>query len=158
MIVVAAATLAACKHDTGTTTHPIATVDPKGGVGGGTAHPLPPPKPPKPGEVLAPDIGCPATSCVFHPGAGLYFTCLAGGAGVCFHFGAACTPADKCMYDPADHTYKTCKTPVEGGCTGYGPACAPASKCMLEPATGIHKLCASPANGQCPAFGAVCAP
>src|SRR5205085_2900909 len=49
---------------------------------------------------VAPDIGCLQTSCAFHAGASAYFTCLAGGAGACFHFGGPCAPADHCMYDP----------------------------------------------------------
>lgn len=145
--------------------HPTAPANPAPGKpavvadAGAAKQPAPPPKqPPPPGFVPAPDIGCPTTSCVYHAGVGQYFTCMAGGAGVCFHFGAACTPSDKCMYDAADRTYKTCKTPGEGTCAAYGAACAPTSKCMLEPATGLHKTCDHPVDGKCASYGALCSP
>ncbi len=51
-----------------------------------------------------PDVGCLTPTCAYHAGGGGYFTCLAGGAGVCFHFGGPCAPADACMFDPADRT------------------------------------------------------
>lgn len=117
-----------------------------------------PPPDAKPGDPVLPDIGCLTTSCAYHTGGNVYLTCLAGGAGVCFHFGAACTPPDACMFDATDKTYKTCKTPVEGTCTAWAAACNPASKCMVDPASGIYKHCDAPSGGKCPAFGAVCAP
>src|SRR5262245_55487483 len=86
--------------------------------------------------VVLPAVGCPTPTCAFHAGAGAYFTCLAGGVGACFHFGAACAPQDQCMYDPGDRSYKQCTQPSEGTCPAWGAACAPASKCMFNPADG----------------------
>ena len=109
-------------------------------------------------SISVPAIGCLAPTCAFHAGAGAYFTCLAGGAGTCFHFGAACAPADACMYDPGDRQYKTCAKPSEGVCTQWGAACAPVSKCMFDPADGLHHQCDDVAGGACKRFGALCAP
>ena len=108
--------------------------------------------------IVLPAIGCPTPSCVFHAGAAAYFTCLAGGAGACFHFGAACAPADACMYDPADRTYKHCARMTEGACEQWGAACAPASKCMFSAADGLHHTCDDVAGGGCKRYGALCAP
>ena len=107
---------------------------------------------------MAPDVGCLAPSCVFHAGGGAYFTCLAGGAGACFHFGGPCAPADGCMYDPSTHDYKHCAHPVEGMCTQWGAACAPASGCMFDPASGLHHHCDEIAGGSCKRYGALCSP
>lgn len=104
------------------------------------------------------DVPCAAPTCAFHAGGAAYFTCLAGGAGVCFHFGARCTPADSCMFDPGDRTYKQCKNAVEGVCQTWAAACAPASKCMFNPADGLHHRCADSSGGTCKQWGALCAP
>jgi hypothetical protein len=118
----------------------------------------------KPGAVTPPpavvlkDVGCPAPTCVYHPGGAAYFTCLAGGAGMCFHFGGPCAPADNCMYDAADRTYKQCAKPVEGTCAQFGAACAPATKCMFDPADGLHHRCDAASGGKCGNYGALCAP
>ena len=125
---------------------PVAKGAPK--AGGGSAAPV----------VALKDVGCPAPTCVFHTGGAAYFTCLAGGSGMCFHFGGPCSPADRCMYDPGDRAYKQCATPVEGTCAKYGAPCAPASKCMFDPADGLHHRCDAPAGGSCASYGALCAP
>jgi len=104
------------------------------------------------------DVPCPAPTCAFHAGAAAYFTCLAGGAGACFHFGARCAPADSCMFDPGDRTYKECKNPVEGVCRTWAAACAPASKCMFNPVDGLHHHCDNASGGTCKQWGALCAP
>ena len=104
------------------------------------------------------DVGCPAPTCAYHVGGAAYFTCLAGGAGMCFHFGGPCAPADGCMYDGADHKYKQCAKPVEGTCAQFGAACAPATRCMLDPADGLHHHCDAPSGGACASYGALCAP
>jgi hypothetical protein len=109
-------------------------------------------------SVVLKDIGCPSPTCVYHAGGAAYFTCLAGGAGMCFHFGGPCAPPDSCMYDAADRTYKSCAKPVEGACAHYGAACAPASKCMFDPADGLHHRCDAAAGGKCTSYGALCAP
>lgn len=105
-----------------------------------------------------PDIGCLTPSCALHPNTGAYFTCLAGGAGVCFHFGAPCTPEAACMYDVAAKTYKTCTRPVEGTCETWGATCTPPSKCMLDPADNLHKKCDDAKSGTCARYGALCSP
>jgi hypothetical protein len=107
---------------------------------------------------VVPDIGCLATTCAFHAGAAAYFTCLSGGAGACFHFGAPCTPADRCMYDPGDRTYKQCAAPVEGTCSRWGGACAPAAACMFDPTDGLHHHCDEVTGGTCKHYGELCAP
>jgi hypothetical protein len=106
----------------------------------------------------APDIGCLTTSCAFHAGAAAYFTCLAGGAGACFHFGGPCTPADACMFDPGDRTYKHCARSIEGTCAQWATACAPASACMFDPTDGLHHHCDDAADGACRHYGALCRP
>jgi hypothetical protein len=105
-----------------------------------------------------PDVGCLQPSCAFHAGANSYFTCLAGGAGACFHFGGPCTPKDSCMYDATDRTYKQCAKAVEGACHQWGAACAPANKCMFSPTDGLHHTCDAVAGGSCTKYGALCAP
>ena len=84
----------------------------------------------------------------FHAGAGAYFTCFAGGAGACFHFGAPCTPADAaCTTGGAGRT-----SPARAGrghVPQWGAACAPASGCMFDPPTA----CTITATGR-PAAGA----
>jgi len=104
------------------------------------------------------DIGCLKPTCVFHAGAAAYFTCQAGGAGTCFHFGSPCTPDGTCMYDPAAKSYKQCTKPVEGTCAAWGGACAPATKCMYNAADGLHHTCDSVDGGSCKKFGALCSP
>jgi hypothetical protein len=111
-----------------------------------------------PTVAVLPDVGCLVTSCAFHAGTGQYFTCLAGGAGVCFHFGAACTPADGCMYDPSDRSYKACAKGVEGTCAQWGAACAPKSACMFSATDGLYHHCDDIAGGACKRYGALCAP
>jgi hypothetical protein len=118
-------------------------------AGSGSAAPTP---------VAVPEVGCLAPSCAYHAGAAAYFTCLAGGAGACFHFGAPCTPADSCMFDAADKTYKQCMKPVEGQCQQWGAACAPASACMFNPADGLHHHCEQITGGTCAKLGALCSP
>jgi hypothetical protein len=123
------------------------------GTGSGSATP------PGPGPVgTVPDVGCLQPSCAYHAGANGYFTCLAGGAGACFHFGGPCTPKDSCMFDAADRTYKQCSRAVEGTCQQWGGACAPASACMFSPADGLHHKCDDIAGGSCKKYGALCAP
>jgi hypothetical protein len=115
--------------------------------------------------VVLPSIGCPSPTCAFHAGASAYFTCLAGGAGTCFHFGAPCAPPDSCMYDPSDRVYKRCARTSEGTCTQWSPAagaagatCGPATKCMFNPSDGLHHQCDEIAGGGCKRYGALCAP
>ena len=105
-----------------------------------------------------PDVGCLAPTCAYHAGATGYFTCMAGGAGTCFHFGAPCTPKDNCMYDASDRTYKQCARAVEGMCQQWGAACAPASACMFSASDGLHHKCDDVAGGSCKKYGALCAP
>lgn len=126
---------------------------PGGGSGSGSA------KPAGPGPVgTVPDVGCLAPTCAYHAGAHAYFTCLAGGAGTCFHFGSPCTPADSCMFDAADRTYKSCARAVEGTCQQWGAACAPASGCMFSPVDGLHHTCEAISGGTCTKYGPLCAP
>jgi len=108
--------------------------------------------------VVLPAVGCPSPTCAFHAGASGYFTCLSGGAGACFHFGAPCAPVDACMYDPTDRSYKHCARPSEGVCQQWGVACAPATKCMFNSADGLHHQCDEIAGGGCKRYGALCAP
>jgi hypothetical protein len=108
--------------------------------------------------VNAPDVGCLTATCAYHQNTATYFTCLAGGAGMCFHFGAACTPSESCMVDASDHKYKTCANPVEGTCAQYGAACAPANHCMFSFDDGLYHTCDSAGDGQCKHYGALCAP
>jgi hypothetical protein len=132
----------------GTTTH--AKTGSGSGAGSGSAA--------APVVADAPNIGCLQTSCAYHPGAAAYFTCLAGGAGACFHFGGPCAPADACMYDAADHSYKQCSSPVEGQCTKWAAACTPKSACMFDPQDGLHHHCDEVGSGTCKRYGALCAP
>lgn len=106
----------------------------------------------------APDVGCLTATCAYHQGTATYFTCLAGGAGVCFHFGAACTPSDSCMIDATDRTYKKCASPVEGACTQWGATCAPPNACMFSFDDGLYHHCDQIAGGKCAKYGALCAP
>lgn len=145
--------LVACGHPAvqhatppGGTTHAVAQ-----GSGSTTGSAAPTP-------VTVTDVGCLAPSCAYHAGAAAYFTCLAGGAGACFHFGAPCAPADGCMFDAKDRTYKQCGKPVEGQCQQWGAACAPASACMFDPASGLHHHCDQITGGTCAHYGALCAP
>ena len=108
--------------------------------------------------VVLPAVGCPAPTCAFHAGAGGYFTCLAGGAGMCFHFGSPCAPQDGCMYDPGDRAYKQCTRSSEGACLAWGAACAPATRCMFNPADGLSHQCDEVAGGGCKRYGALCTP
>jgi hypothetical protein len=108
--------------------------------------------------VVLPSVGCPTPTCAFHAGAGGYFTCLAGGAGACFHFGAPCAPPDGCMFDPGDRTYKQCARVSEGTCQQWASACAPATRCMFDVADGLHHTCDDVSGGTCKRFGAPCAP
>lgn len=119
--------------------------------GAGSAKPVGP-------VASVPEVGCLAPSCVFHAGGAAYFTCLAGGAGACFHFGGPCTPPDSCMYDPSSHDYKQCARPVEGTCAQWGGACAPKTACMFDPASGLHHHCDQIAGGTCKQYGALCSP
>ena len=108
--------------------------------------------------VSAPDVGCLTATCAYHQGTATYFTCLAGGAGVCFHFGAACTPSESCMVDATDKTYKQCANAVEGTCSQWGAACAPANHCMFSFDDGMYHHCDDVAGGACKRYGALCAP
>lgn len=108
--------------------------------------------------IAAPDVGCLTATCAFHQATATYFTCLAGGAGVCFHFGAACVPPEDCMIDPTDRTYKQCAAPVEGACTQWGAACAPKSACMFSFDDGLYHHCDAVSGGRCTKYGALCAP
>jgi hypothetical protein len=111
------------------------------------------------GSGIVPDVGCLAPSCAYHAGTATYFTCLAGGAGACFHFGGPCTPTDNCMYDAQARNYKQCSRAVEGTCAQWGAsACAPASACMFDPDDSLHHHCEDIAGGACRKFGALCAP
>jgi hypothetical protein len=127
---------------------PVATMPPAGSAAGSGAPPA----------IAVKDIGCPSPTCAYHAGANGYFTCLAGGAGACFHFGAPCTPTAGCMYNATEHAYRTCTNPVEGQCQQWGAACAPASLCMFDPDDGNHHHCDEVAGGTCKRFGALCAP
>ncbi len=124
------------------------------GAGSGSAKPAVGPV----GTV--PDVGCLQPSCAYHAGANAYFTCLAGGAGACFHFGGPCTPKDSCMYDATDRTYKQCTRAVEGSCQQWGAACAPANACMFSPTDRLHHTCdeVDASHGSCKRYGALCAP
>ena len=127
------------------------SASPKVGAGSGSARPT--------GAVgSVPDVGCLTPSCAYHAGANGYFTCLAGGAGACFHFGGPCMPKDSCMYDATDRTYKQCARGVEGTCQQWGAACAPANACMFSPTDGLHHKCDEIAGGGCKKYGALCAP
>ena len=110
------------------------------------------------GPVVLKEVGCPTFTCAYHAGVNQYFTCLSGGAGTCFHYGAACMPDANCMYDATSRSYKTCTKGAEGSCQGWGSACAPASKCMLDPTDNLHRQCSDVAGGTCKKFGASCAP
>lgn len=157
--IVLAVALAACSGSakpgpaapTGTTVTSDTQRNPPAPTGGTNA------KPPA-GPIAIKDIGCPTSSCVFHPGAGAYYTCTSSGSGMCFHFGPPCTPPASCMYDPADRTYKQCAKPVEGSCQQWGAACAPASKCMFDAKDGYYRQCEDVSGGTCKRFGALCAP
>jgi hypothetical protein len=116
------------------------------------------PRPAATPAVVVPAIGCPAPTCAFHAGVSGYFTCLASGAGMCFHFGPSCAPTDSCMYDPADRSYKQCARSIEGTCQQWGTACAPATRCMFNPSSGLHHRCDEVAGGGCRRYGALCAP
>jgi len=108
---------------------------------------------------IVPEVGCPNPTCVFHAGAAAYFTCLSGGSGICFHFGAPCAPADGCMFDPQQRLYRACAKAVEGTCAQWGPStCAPASACMFDPDDGLHHHCDDIAGGACRKYGATCSP
>lgn len=108
---------------------------------------------------IVPDVGCPSPSCAYHANAAGYFTCLSGGDGVCFHFGAPCTPADRCMFDAGGKAYKQCAKIVEGQCVEWAAqACAPASACMFDPDDGLHHHCDEVAGGGCKKYGGLCAP
>jgi hypothetical protein len=109
-------------------------------------------------DVAARDVPCPAPTCAYHAATASYFTCLSGGAGTCFHFGARCTPADACMYDSTDRTYKKCTNAVEGTCRTWAAACEPPTKCMFDPADGLHHHCDDAGGGTCKHWGALCAP
>lgn len=151
---IVASVVVACGHPADPK-HPGATTAPPAKVAGATA---PSPSGGRSGPVVLPNIGCPTPTCAFHAGAGAYFTCLAGGAGTCFHFGPACTPADGCMFDPQDRTYKQCARSSEGTCQQWGAACAPGSKCMFDVADGLHHACDDAAGGTCKHYGGLCAP
>jgi hypothetical protein len=105
-----------------------------------------------------PDVGCLQPSCAYHAGTGGYFSCMAGGAGLCFHYGAPCSPRDGCMFDSIDGLYKQCTSIVEGRCARWGGACVPASGCMYSPADRMHRACAASSGGACQQYGASCAP
>jgi hypothetical protein len=141
---------------------PKATDVKTGGGGAGTRPPAGNGPAAKPAGLepvgSAPDVGCLAPSCAYHAGANGYFTCLASGAGTCFHFGGPCAPKDSCMYDASDRTYKQCARAVEGVCAQWGAACAPASACMYSAADGLHRTCDDVAGGGCKRYGALCAP
>ncbi|HEX4452655.1 MAG TPA: hypothetical protein VH143_17380 [Kofleriaceae bacterium] len=108
---------------------------------------------------IVPEVGCPNPTCAFHAGAGSYFTCLSGGAGICFHFGAPCAPADGCMFDPQTGSYHTCAKAVEGACAQWtGNACMPANACLFDAADGLHHHCDQVTGGACAKYGALCAP
>jgi hypothetical protein len=113
---------------------------------------------PDPNLPEAHEVPCPTPTCAFHAGGGAYSTCLAGGAGTCFHFGGHCTPPDSCMFDPNDRTYKSCKLAVEGTCQTWAAACEPQSKCMFDPGDGLHHHCDDASGGTCKRWGALCAP
>src|SRR3569623_495792 len=74
---------------------------------------------------IAPDVGCLTATCAYHPGTATYFTSLAGGAGVCFHFGAPCAPTNACMFSFDDGLYHHCDEIAGGTCKRYGALCAP---------------------------------
>jgi hypothetical protein len=110
---------------------------------------------------IVPEVGCPNPTCAFHAGAGSYFTCLSGGAGICFHFGGPCAPSDGCMFDPQTRAYRSCAKPVEGSCAQWSTTtttCAPANACMFDPDDGMHHHCEQISGGSCAKYGALCAP
>ena len=131
----------------GSATTVVSNKKPPPGVGSGSAA-----------VQSAPDVGCLTATCAYHQGTATYFTCLAGGAGVCFHFGGACTPSESCMVDAADRTYKKCANPIEGTCAQWGAACAPANACMFSFDDGLYHHCDEVAGGSCKRYGALCAP
>lgn len=136
---------------TGTAATPATPGTPPAPNAGNTAKP-------SAGPIAVKDIGCPTSSCVFHPGVGAHYTCTSSGSGMCFHFGPPCTPPAGCMYDPADRTYKQCTKPVEGTCQQWGAACAPANKCMFDANDGYYRQCEDVSGGTCKRFGALCSP
>ena len=86
--------LVACGHPSAETKHPVTA-----GTGSNApALKVTPPPPMNPGAggaiaaVVIKDLGCPAPTCVYHAGGAAYFNCLAGGAGMCFHFGPTVGP------------------------------------------------------------------
>jgi hypothetical protein len=153
-IVIVAAGVAGCGHGV----PPERTVAPSHPHRVTTRSSAPSGKPGASGPVTLPAIGCPTPTCAFHAGASGYFTCLAGGAGACFHFGPPCAPPDSCMYDPGDRSYKQCARASEGTCQQWGAACAPATKCMFNPGDGLHHQCDDVAGGTCKHYGALCPP
>ncbi len=136
------------------TVGPVGTAKPTGATRPAPAGPVAAPT----AAPVLPTIGCPSPTCAYHAGGGGYFTCLASGAGACFHFGAACTPPEACMYDPGDRTYKRCTQASEGTCQQWGTGCAPATRCMLDATDGLHRQCDEVAGGSCKRYGALCAP
>jgi hypothetical protein len=157
VIVIAAALVAGCGHPADPKHAGLPSAGGKQTVG--PTHPAPIGNPTG-GDVavVLPAVGCPSPTCAFHAGASGYFTCLAGGAGACFHFGSPCAPRDACMYDPNARSYKHCARASEGMCQQWGVACAPVTKCMFNPSDRLHHQCDEVAGGGCKRYGALCAP
>lgn len=103
-------------------------------------------------------VACAPVSCVYHGGAGAHFSCLAGGQGACFHFGAPCQPADDCVVDPSDRSFRRCAELVTGACQRFGAACAPRGSCWYRAEEALYRECLEKHPGRCGKWGALCDP
>ncbi len=103
-------------------------------------------------------IDCAPTGCIYHGGADAYYTCLAAGAGTCFHYGPTCEPASHCMYSAAAGGYHQCSKVVEGQCVTAGAPCEPPGNCYYDPADGRHHRCKRADGGRCLELGGLCDP
>ncbi len=101
---------------------------------------------------------CAPLACVYHGGAGGYFSCLAGGQGSCFHFGAPCQPADDCMLDPSERSFRRCLELVAGVCQRFAAACAPRGSCWYRADEAQYRECLEKTPGRCGKWGALCDP
>ncbi len=101
---------------------------------------------------------CAPATCVFHAGVAGYYSCLAGAAGACTHFGGSCVPTDRCMFDAPAKLYKHCSNPVDGTCETFGATCNPAPGCWFDAKDGLFRTCTAAAGGMCSKWGELCSP
>lgn len=144
---------AACGGSTAPTTqqtakHTAATEGEHVGAGSNTATPSGPVRYAEPKN----------RSCMFHQGAGGYFSCLSGSDGQCFHFGGVCTPDDACVPDPASGEHRSCENFTEGRCDRLGAACKPEGTCVYDSKEHRYRSCTKTIKGGCQSFGATCEP